>query len=196
MCWRTQKGFTLAEVLASIFLLAIGLVGAAGMQLQAMRTAQQSAFHTVALSLAAEMADMMRMTLSSDNSQALIEQYLQVDFSSGKRSMRGAPNCYRMPCDTAQLVEFEIEQWTQRIEASLPGARAKVCVDTQPWSVDTGQSDWLCRSPVARKGKEHGAIVLKIGWHDKAALLNGAAMGKPMQEFPPLLVMTVAPYVR
>ncbi|MGV3742723.1 MAG: type IV pilus modification protein PilV [Burkholderiaceae bacterium] len=196
MCWRTQKGFTLAEVLASVFLLAIGLVGAAGMQLQALRTAQQSAFHTVALSLAAEMADMMRMTLSSDSSQALIAQYLQVDFSSETHSMREAADCYRMSCDTAQLVEFEIEQWMQRIETSLPGARAKVCVDAQPWSADTGRPDWMCRSSVGQNGKEHGAIVVKIGWHDKAVPLDSRAEGKTAQEFPPLLVMTVAPYVQ
>ncbi len=193
---RTQKGFTLAEVLASVFVLAIGLIGAAGMQMHALRTAQQSAFHTAALSLATEMADMLRMSLSSADSHALLETYLQIDLQPGGNSAHGAASCYRVSCDAKQLVEFNIGQWKQRIEAVLPGARAKVCVDEQAWNGQTGQPSWMCRSPIRGNGRASGAIVVKIGWQDKTAVPGNGATANTAQEFPPLLVMTVAPYVR
>lgn len=195
MYYRAQKGFTLAEVLASVFLLALGLIGAAGMQLHALRTTQQSAFQTVALSLATEMADMMRMTLSSADSHALLKPYLQVDFRSGEQFLNQTATCFRFACDTGQLVDFNIEQWKKRIEASLPGARAKVCVDAQSWNGKTAGPNWACRA-LSYQGKETGAIVVKIGWPDKNARLNPHNTGKQPGEFPPRFVMTVAPYVQ
>src|SRR5690606_15894095 len=55
-----ENGFSLIEVLVAVFVLAVGVIGAAGMQLAALRTTQQSSFQTRALHLAAEMADYMR----------------------------------------------------------------------------------------------------------------------------------------
>jgi len=55
-----HNGFSLIEVLIAVFVLALGVIGVAGMQLTAMRTSQQSAFQTTAVELPAEMADKMR----------------------------------------------------------------------------------------------------------------------------------------
>jgi type IV pilus assembly protein PilV len=197
MCRRSQKGFTLAEVLASVFLLALGIIGAAGMQLQALRTAQQSAFQTAALSLASEMADMMRMTLASPDAAALLKPYLQIDFRSAEHAARPSASCYLASCVAEQLVEFNIEQWKQNIESSLPDGRARVCFGMQPGKSGAAQSDWDCPPPSSHAGKENGSIVIKIGWRDKQGF---AATGqKPADEarkFPPLLILTVAPYAQ
>src|SRR2546427_10175686 len=55
-----QTGFTLIEVLISVLVLALGVIGAAGMQLVAMRTGQQSGAQSLAVQPATEMADKMR----------------------------------------------------------------------------------------------------------------------------------------
>ncbi len=188
MCRYTQQGFTLAEVLASVFLLALGVVGAAGMQLQALRTAQQSAFQTVALSVATEMADMMRMTLSAPNAHALLRSYLQVDFRSREGSTASTANCYVSSCSPEQLVAFNIEQWKQRIEASLPDARAKICLDVLPSDGSASQPDWSCNSASSPLAADKGRILIKIGWRDKTTPAEAA------RTFPPLVVLTVAPF--
>jgi type IV pilus assembly protein PilV len=197
MCCRLQKGFTLAEVLASVFLLALGIIGAAGMQLQALRTAQQSGFRTAALLLATEMADVMRMTLSTSDSQTLLKPYLEVDFRSSVHSASPAPNCYFLSCTAEQFVKFNVEEWKQRIENTLPEGRAKICLDAQASSDDTGQPDWTCSVPASGAVQKAGPIVIKIGWREKThtATAHDKPAGLP-EEPPPLLVLTVAPYVQ
>jgi prepilin-type N-terminal cleavage/methylation domain-containing protein len=54
------KGFSLVEVLIAVFVLALGVIGAAGLQLAAVRTSQQSGYQTIAVELANELADKMR----------------------------------------------------------------------------------------------------------------------------------------
>jgi type IV pilus assembly protein PilV len=197
MFCRSQKGFTLAEVLASVFLLALGIIGAAGMQLHALRTAQQSAFRTAALSLASEMADMMRMTLSSPDAQTLLKPYLEIDFRSAEHSAHPSASCYVVSCTAEQLVEFNIEQWKGHIESSLPDGRAKICLGAQPAASGAEQNDWDCPPPLAHAGNANGSIVIKIGWRDKQSF--AAAGQKPpddARELPPLLILTAAPYAQ
>ena len=57
----TEHGFSLIEVLISVFVLAVGVIGAAGMQLTALRTTQQSVFQTKALHLATEMLSLIHI---------------------------------------------------------------------------------------------------------------------------------------
>ena len=54
------QGFSLIEVLIAIFVVALGVIGAAGLQLTSIRTSQQSSFKSVAVQLANELADKMR----------------------------------------------------------------------------------------------------------------------------------------
>ncbi|MFD2273251.1 type IV pilus modification protein PilV [Undibacterium arcticum] len=65
---RQQGGFTLIEVLISVFVLALGVIGAAGMQLVAMRTGQQSGAQSLAVQLATEMADKNARQRQADES--------------------------------------------------------------------------------------------------------------------------------
>lgn len=196
MCCRTQSGFTLAEVLASVFLLVLGITGAAGMQLQALRTAQQSAFQTASLALATEMADTLRMSMAAADAHLLLEEYLQLDFQSWEDASTSTANCYRMPCSPREFAEFNIEQWGQRLSAALPDARAKICLDMHSAGSGTGQPDWTCRSPATLAEREKASIVIKIGWRDKAQPAAQEASSALQRSFAPRLVLTVGPYVQ
>src|SRR5690606_29049477 len=76
----TENGFSLIEVLVAVFVLAVGVIGAAGMQLAALRTSQQSSFQTRALHLAAEMADVMRANVGQMKRADAANPYLHVDY--------------------------------------------------------------------------------------------------------------------
>src|SRR5690242_4814137 len=78
-----QTGFALTEVLVAVLVLALGVIGAAGMQLSALRAHQQSGMQTAAIELATEMADKMRAskTLLAHSDDG--NPYLKVDYQAG-----------------------------------------------------------------------------------------------------------------
>ena len=185
-----QSGFSLIEVLIAVFVLALGVIGVAGMQLTAMRTSQQSAFQTIAVELAAEMADKMR---TNDQQLKLPDggnPFLTVDY----QSQSGAPSaagttCYGTGanCSAQELAVFDINEWEKRIQASFPTSRAKICRDGQPWDIGAKSLTWDCDS-------SSGSIVIKIGWQAKNP--DGSLAVERGISFPPIVALTVMPYTR
>ncbi len=117
-----QNGFTLIEVLISVFVLALGVIGAAGMQLVAMRTGQQSGLQTMAVQLATEMADNMRQNakqMNQDDSTILI---YSVYNRPPIRARYAWQMCYSTAanCSSAELASFDIYEWKN---ASRSGCR-------------------------------------------------------------------------
>lgn len=185
-------GFSLIEVLISVLVLTLGVIGAAGMQLTALRTSQQSAFQTIALELAAEIADKMRANDSQmkhpDN------QYALVDFQSAGNVEPAAPAtlCYGAGanCSAEELAQFDIYEWEKRLMASLPGGRAKICRDGSPWDRGAGALSWNC----AGYGGAGAPLVVKVGWQAKNP--DGSMIADAGKQFPPGVALTVEPYVR
>jgi type IV pilus assembly protein PilV len=161
---RAERGFSLIEVLVSVFVLAFGVIGALGMQLTALKTARQSAFQSSALHLAAEMADHMRANVRFMQSAGSHNPYLQVDYDAGAPAPELALNCYSggADCDGRQLAQFDIDEWLNRLKTALPGARVRICRDAAPWSTTEQNFSWTC--PSAETGA--APIVIKIGWRD------------------------------
>lgn len=185
-----QTGFSLVEVLIAVFVLALGVIGVAGMQLTAIRTSQQSAFQTTAVELATEMGDEMRANEQQMQMPDGSNPFLNVDY----QSQSGAPasahaTCYSRAanCSGEELAAFDINEWEQRVKASLPTSRAKICRDGSPWDGDAKSLTWDC-------DPSSGNIVIKIGW--RARNPDGsfaAASGIP---FPPIVALTVMPGTR
>lgn len=187
-----HAGFSLIEVLISVFVLVLGVIGAAGMQLTALRTSQQSAFQTTALELAAEMADKMRANDSqmkrSDN------PFMSVDFRSSENAEPTAPGtmCYsaNANCSAEELAKFEIYEWEKRIKASLPGGRAVICRDSLPWDSGADALTWSCSGSSGNAA----SVVVKVGWQAKNP--DGSLIADAAKQFPPSVALTVEPYIR
>ena len=60
----SQQGFTLIEVMVAVFVLAVGILGMAGMQAVSVRESQNSIFRSQADILAGDMADRLRANRS------------------------------------------------------------------------------------------------------------------------------------
>ena len=187
-----HAGFSLIEVLISVFVLALGVIGSAGMQLGALRTTQQSAFQTTALELAAEMADKMRANASqmkqSDN------LFLKVDYQSASGADPAPPGafCYGKDaaCDAEALARFDIYEWEKRIKSSLPGGRALICRDAAPWDSGAGALTWTCSKP----SFDSAGLVIKIGWQAKNP--DGSLIHDAAKFFPPSVALAVEPYTK
>jgi type IV pilus assembly protein PilV len=186
-----QNGFSLLEVLVSIFVLALGVIGVAAMQLTALRTAQQSELQTTALQLASEMADRMR---SNDTQMKLTDAanlFVNIDYvSADGEPTRPMRLCYAANCSPAELAEFDIYEWKKRVREELPEGRAMVCRDAAPWDSTAGALAWECKPGIGNSA----SIVIKIGWRQTGRNSGGSATKDTGDAFPPNLAITVRPY--
>jgi type IV pilus assembly protein PilV len=181
-----ESGFSLVEVLISMIVISIGLLGAAGMQLTSMQTVQHSAHQAFATQLAADMANQIRAnhTASSKDEQT---PYLSLDYKAGNPII--APNVQCMSaqenCNTTELANFFIHEWQKKISENLPQGRVLVCRDVKPWDRSVNRYKWECNDG------ENGntPIVIKLGWHEKK--INQGQQVDEEKNNPPLVALVV-----
>jgi len=134
-CHHRTSGFTLLEVLVATLILTLGAGGVASLQLQTQRMIRDSDRLTSATQLAVELAEHMR----DQDPDAYLFSY-QAGTNASDSMTSSVPG-----------------HWQQRLQRSLPQARATVCRDN---SADPHR--WDCDQQAS------GAVVIKIGWTDNA----------------------------
>lgn len=121
------KGFTLVEVLVSLFVLSVGLLGLAALQATSMQYNTGSYFRTQATFLAYDIMDRMRA-----NSTAVADAngtgYDQP--TSSNVSIPVDCDVVTSNCSSANLALYDVGKWYQRAVATLPGA------ETSPPTID------------------------------------------------------------
>jgi type IV pilus assembly protein PilV len=160
------NGFSLIEVLISVFVLTAGIIGAAGMHLTALRTTQQSVFHSNALHFAVELADGMRANIDRMHLPDKDNPYLRVDHqSAASSSSETRPDCHAQSasCNDVELAQSDIDEWLNRIDSTLPGGRVRICRDSAPWNAAAQAFGWDCSAGASGAAP----VVIKIGWTDK-----------------------------
>ena len=158
---RLSGGFTLIEVMVAILVLAIGVVGAAGVQVAALRTRHLSGLMSGGVQLAGALADRMRanslqMQASDDANPYLTLQY---DAAEGAPAPGDATCFGGAACSSAQVAAFDLYEVKQALFADFPGARVAVCRDAS----DGATLAWECA------GAANAPIVIKLGWRDRRA---------------------------
>jgi type IV pilus assembly protein PilV len=186
-----QNGFSLVEVLVSIFVLALGVIGAAAMQLTALHYSQQSAFQSAATQLASDMADRMRVNdtqLKLDDGE---NRFVEVDYKSSDKEPE-APDklCYATRCTGPELAKFDLYDWRKRVKAALPGGRAVICRDAMPWDSGAAALTWACSSGTGNSAP----IVIKLGWQTKGKNPDGSTARSADKPLAPSLAIVVSPY--
>jgi type IV pilus assembly protein PilV len=113
-----QSGFTIIEVLISVLVISIGLLGMAGLQTTGIQQSHNSYLKTQASMLAYDMADRMRSNLQG----VAAGNYNSVD--NGTLDLIGTePACATSDaCTAAETANVDIYQWTS---ADTEGALAK-----------------------------------------------------------------------
>jgi type IV pilus assembly protein PilV len=186
-----QTGFSLIEVLVAVLVLTLGIIGAAGMQLTATRTSQQTLYHGTGLQIASEIADRIRANHHEMRRGDADNPFLHVDYDSSRVSNPDPPpaSCYAAACDSGQLAAFDVYEWKRRVRDALPGGRLLICRDSLPWNEEQGALAWECS---AGSG-EAASLVIKLGWRDKHDGREPAQANTPA---PPRIAITVEPYAR
>jgi type IV pilus assembly protein PilV len=170
------RGFTLVEVLVSLVIFAFGLLGAAGLQVAALKSSQQANYQAVASSAVREFSDLMLAYPDSVFSTLVTSQtslasgatvtnpYHNINYSSSEiAALSSAPTaskCFKAECNTAgkpgELGEAAIRDWLNRLNAALPQVKVRVCLDSTPIDGD-GVYRWECDA----KGK---LTAIKLRW--------------------------------
>lgn len=123
-----QRGVSLIEVLVTVLILGVGLLGVAALQIKSMRLNQDAYLRSQATVLASSLVDSMRLRRTT-----LAAGYTAAAPSTG--------NCN--PADAS--VAAEVLCWHRELAARLPGGTGSVVQDTTNLSQFTVTVSWLDR---------------------------------------------------
>ena len=145
---RRQRGFTLIEVLVAGLILAIGLVGVAGLQAFSLKNNQSAYMRSQATALAYDLADRMRSNVAGANGG--FYDPATAAMATGCTTTSG--------CSPAQMAQHDLGEWNNSVATFLPMGEGFVCIDGTP-DDGTGSADPQCDGG----GTE---FVIKIWWDD------------------------------
>ena len=112
---RRRGGFSLIEVLITILIFAIGMLGLAALQATSVRSNQSANFRTQATALGYMIID--RMRANSDG-------VLRGEYLAGLQ----AGNCAAAPPATPQDAH-DVAAWRQKIACQLPNGQGSIALD-------------------------------------------------------------------
>ena len=118
--FKSATGFTLIEVLVSMVILAIGLLGLAGMQTIALKDNQDAFFYAQASSLAYEMSD--RIKVNAVEWRAATLPTVSTDCNDSCNSVIHT-------CTPTQMAQYDYCAWQANVKSRIAtGANATVAI--------------------------------------------------------------------
>ncbi len=172
------------EVLVTVIILSIGLLGVAGMQFNSLKSNQGALQSSLATMLVLDGTDRLR-----SNTAGVTNAEYDLIFAAA-----ADPGCIAAAagCTPAQLADYDASVWFANVAALLPGGQGVICLDSTP---DDGAGT-LDGTGVLKQGNVgcDGAAtnglnqyVVKVWWdHDRDGV---AAVNTPLRRF----VMSVIP---
>lgn len=124
------------EILVTLFVLAVGLLGTAGLQALALKTNQGGQLRTQAVILGLDILE----RIEANNPAAAQGKYAVSPLPAA-----AAKDCYAAPCLPAEFATFDLVQFKNKLEAQLPSATATIVVTGTGPFVYTVQIDWVER---------------------------------------------------
>ncbi len=118
-----QRGFSMLEILITLVIVAIALLGTAGLQVYAMRVGQGGQFRTQAVFLASDIAERME----ANKVAAVAGNYV---LASTSVTSTAPTDCAAAACDSTNLASWDISQWGLAISSLLPQATWKITQTT------------------------------------------------------------------
>ena len=123
---KTNSGFTLIEVLIAMLILAVGLLGLAGMQATGIRNNLSAYNRGLATQLAYDIADRMRSNVADAGT---FGASVYITMNPTAAAAQAACIAVAGTCTTAQMAQQDLFEWNQNL-ANLPaGGVGTITVD-------------------------------------------------------------------
>lgn len=136
MTLHHQKGASLVEVLITMLVVAVGLLGAAGLQLASTRYQQTSTLRSQALLHADFIIEKMRVNNANLRFTNLVTAqanpataYLAANAYAAAATLPDDPACGldgQADCTAAQAAQRDLREWRQALAQDLPGGRGSI----------------------------------------------------------------------
>jgi type IV pilus assembly protein PilV len=151
-----QRGSTLIEVMVSVVILALGMMGMLGMFINSLKITTGALYRNIAAQHAYMIADAMRANNTN----------LTSCFTPTASATAGCFNT--TGCTSANMANTEYQVWETQLAALLPAGQGKVCRDSTPStrSSSTPTSFFTCDNS--------GQLVVKVCW-DETRIQNSNA---------------------
>lgn len=167
-----DAGFTMLEVLIAILVIAIGLLGLAGLQAISLKQGQSAYYRSVATQLGYDMSDRMRGNLNGVLGNAYNRTGINTDYSTAVANCTTTTGCVAV--DLARNDAFE---WQQLVQTLLPGGEGIVCLDSAPQDGTTGTNHG-CDGAIPANPNERPLHAIKIWWSDDRSEANATGLKK------------------
>jgi len=113
---RSQRGDTMIEVLVTIIIIAVGVLGTAALQVTTLKNLSSSHSASVAAILADDFSERMRANPTAASNDAYVHNAAPGAF----------PDCAANACTMADLATYDIGTWWQQVTAVLPSGSGQV----------------------------------------------------------------------
>ncbi len=156
--WRRQRrqqeqGFSMIEVLVTLLIISLALLGTAGLQAYSMRLNQGGQYRSLAVFLAADLAERMEANRPSAAAGGyVLSSTTGAAFLAGGNAVSTA--CVTGACTGAALASDDLSQWQNAVATTLP------------------QSSWSVEQTV---NGAQSTYTITIGWVDRRTNTTNAA---------------------
>lgn len=163
-----QKGVGLIEVVVSLLIISIGVLGMAGLQINAKRAAHEAVQRTTAAYLASDMLERMR------SNPSVLASYVTAGLGGGSITSEPSPNCLSAACTAAELAAHDLWAWEQSIDGATETRTVSGTLVSTGGMLD----------PTGCISHSSGTITIAVAWKGYQALSNptsttcGSGLGK------------------
>lgn len=125
-----QQGVSLMEALVAVLILAFGVLGMLGLQLNLLAETRNSTQRAQAIRIIEDLSERVK---SNPSRYAVLSAYVLPSWEAP--AGMALPNCNTATCTADQLAAWDINAWRRNVPISLPGAQALTFLsqnETQP----------------------------------------------------------------
>lgn len=112
-----QSGFTLIEALVTFLVLAIGLLGLAGLQTKGLQFDQSAYQRTQASFAASDIADRMRANVTGARA---------MDYTINYSETKESSECVTSPCTPLEMANYDLYEWKVSMAQILPSGNGSI----------------------------------------------------------------------
>jgi len=113
---HSQGGVTLLEILISLVVISLGILGVSTLQFNGLKSVQDAHYFVTASLLADDMGERIRVNTTAGNAYS----------TSLLTASSASTNCETQTCSSSAMASYDIAQWITAIAERLPSGGGKI----------------------------------------------------------------------